>query len=1072
VAAMKWFDLSRFGAKLRVLPDSPLRGTSLTCLDIYDSQKFTSGWNWDHTEAHRQSLQDAWSEACQRLGFGGKGIVVYEDLPSGEKQRMTRFVSSRLQFNLKDIQALVPGVELDDLVMMDVDEIALRAAPAPEMPQAWQQFVQTVLAREAEGVWTPKVNPFARPWSEAQTFAEFRHSKAEGSGNPLITRRGLGGSSQLRHALDEASYRTNALVPFYVDEATALADGWRPDEIEQVDLPFALPLWVTDKGQVQALQDVRFVPELMDADPIHYLGAVKNGVVAGALREAQGIGRLVRERMEQWARWAANPATLDAPDSLWGTITEVAGAHADLCEKYPTVITSGLDELSDGKQAERRGQFRAKPLVELDRSAMFWLARLCARYAALSDEEMGVLHAALEAVLSRGHELMAEHLQAMAAQELAQATKVVQQSPERASASRSGVDAEGKPRHEDAGEKIGGARKDFAKRAMVAEDLEPMNDAERDLYVLKKNIWPSLDYSAMRASGVEAEAALGIKIVKDKLWTTPSARQRSVEDDALYIKAIAMVRDRMAGVKTLSEFNAACKDLFEIGCSEEHEKRDGVRVTDAGRITIFGTRLQRQWGSTVCDIFFDARSGRTPVAVGREIRRKIEIWNREPTEDEKWRSMVKAKVEKTQEKKDEERAKAEMDRELHRPHLARVERVGEDWRGGRDIVADDLLEHFGFRGVEFGNWLPQGERQQVLNMAFDSLCDLAAALKLPPKGLSLDGSLAVAFGSRGSGGKNAALAHYEPSRKVINLTRMNGAGSLAHEWWHALDDHLGNGAGFLSERVSGRNPVMGNLVGRMRRRLARPDEILDLTERNARQGLDNARSWLFGQPQEVRHQLFDVMNAEYARIEAALYDEARSRITVVQASPDYAKQGFDDDGAVDFAKSLSLADEVFETIRKHCPAKPALRKAKEKIEGNLRYMVANLGKAVTVKAARDLGVPLPELFRGRRNCLPSDFVQEAEKLDQTRSSPYWATTVELFARAGAAYVIDKIDEVGGRSDYLVYGADEYRYAGNEVGNPNPTGEDRKALAACFDALIADYRLVCLKEADQEALVEP
>lgn len=69
-------------------------------------------------------------------------------------------------------------------------------------------------------------------------------------------------------------------------------------------------------------------------------------------------------------------------------------------------------------------------------------------------------------------------------------------------------------------------------------------------------------------------------------------------------------------------------------------------------------------------------------------------------------------------------------------------------------------------------------------------------------------------------------------------------------------------------------------------------------------------------------------------------------------------------------------------------------------------------------------------------------------------------------------MIDKIDEVGGRSDYLVYGADEYRYAGNEVGNPNPTGEDRKALAACFDALIAEYRLVCLKEADQEALVEP
>ena len=28
-------------------------------------------------------------------------------------------------------------------------------------------------------------------------------------------------------------------------------------------------------------------------------------------------------------------------------------------------------------------------------------------------------------------------------------------------------------------------------------------------------------------------------------------------------------------------------------------------------------------------------------------------------------------------------------------------------------------------------------------------------------------------------------------RKVINLTKMHGAGSLAHEWWHGFDDYLG-----------------------------------------------------------------------------------------------------------------------------------------------------------------------------------------------------------------------------------------------------------------------------------------
>ncbi len=36
-----------------------------------------------------------------------------------------------------------------------------------------------------------------------------------------------------------------------------------------------------------------------------------------------------------------------------------------------------------------------------------------------------------------------------------------------------------------------------------------------------------------------------------------------------------------------------------------------------------------------------------------------------------------------------------------------------------------------------------------------------------------------------------------------NLTKMHGAGSLAHEWWHGLDDYLGTkmGAkGMLSEQ--------------------------------------------------------------------------------------------------------------------------------------------------------------------------------------------------------------------------------------------------------------------------------
>jgi len=66
--------------------------------------------------------------------------------------------------------------------------------------------------------------------------------------------------------------------------------------------------------------------------------------------------------------------------------------------------------------------------------------------------------------------------------------------------------------------------------------------------------------------------------------------------------------------------------------------------------------------------------------------------------------------------------------------------------------------------------------------------DLADLLNVPTRALSLAGKLSLAFGARGKG---TAAAHYEPSRVVINLTKTQGAGSLAHEWFHALDNYFG-----------------------------------------------------------------------------------------------------------------------------------------------------------------------------------------------------------------------------------------------------------------------------------------
>jgi len=117
-------------------------------------------------------------------------------------------------------------------------------------------------------------------------------------------------------------------------------------------------------------------------------------------------------------------------------------------------------------------------------------------------------------------------------------------------------------------------------------------------------------------------------------------------------------------------------------------------------------------------------------------------------------------------------------------------RVGENWRKGENITPETFAAVLPFRGVEFGNWVNQTERAALLNSAFDGFHDLASVLNIAPEAVTLSGSLAFAFASRGH---SSAAAHYEAARRVINLTKRAGAGCMAHEWFHAVDNYAAGG---------------------------------------------------------------------------------------------------------------------------------------------------------------------------------------------------------------------------------------------------------------------------------------
>lgn len=122
-------------------------------------------------------------------------------------------------------------------------------------------------------------------------------------------------------------------------------------------------------------------------------------------------------------------------------------------------------------------------------------------------------------------------------------------------------------------------------------------------------------------------------------------------------------------------------------------------------------------------------------------------------------------------------------------------------KGGRDISTDTatankavsyMVESLGMRGVQWGNSVTDDERQHHARMAAEAFSDLMDVLGFDQSQASLDGKLGLAIGARGKGN---ALAHYEPSTHVINLTRKGGVGSLAHEWGHFFDHHIAGSEG-------------------------------------------------------------------------------------------------------------------------------------------------------------------------------------------------------------------------------------------------------------------------------------
>ena len=642
---------------------------------------------------------------------------------------------------------------------------------------------------------------------------------------------------------------------------------------------------------------------------------------------------------------------------------------------------------------------------------------------------------------------------------------------------------------EDFGEKIGGARKDtWKERGLGVADFDNLSDTEKQAYTVKPQVFPKPDYQAWIDGGIPRELAWALKEVYDAITPKPNltrAQQADpVQRDAalrLYVEFVSKIRDALPNITNLDELRALKDTLLPRdsrgmtqpearAALELASKTRGYRYTLGGKMTPSSYDLyqykreleqntawpasQEAWqrmfsirkvpvGTVTSTRLPDGTYERKEVTAETpdnwQVIKSDGRWNVIVSDGHATREEAEAVAKRLAESK-----KGDKGGPLKRPLNPDARRVGPDYRNGRDVTGQDLLDTFGFRGGEFGNWTNEADRQQSLNQAYDGLLDLARVLNLPPKALSLNGELGIAFGARGSG---KASAHYEPAKVVINLTRTSGAGALAHEWAHAVDDYFGRmvtkgqigkyvshgakgTADFRAELAEAINAVMKAIDSRQ---TTAPEYIESLKTRNA-EAKKALESWL--------------KSVERVTAKLQLSQDSKNAVLELQEMLLGNKLPQIEEGGR--PNMTAVANEMLTIYALQAKAQ------KEHISwpvtggGKMSDLASGLGRH-----AGAIHFTNSELAKAEAGTIeiPTRMVETTFLKESKEQGDYWQRRHELFARAFEAFVEDSIRLEGNASPYLV----QSTFDSGAWGSLYPQGDERTATNEALRKMAATFK---------------
>jgi hypothetical protein len=315
----------------------------------------------------------------------------------------------------------------------------------------------------------------------------------------------------------------------------------------------------------------------------------------------------------------------------------------------------------------------------------------------------------------------------------------------------------------DCGETLEGARKHLAVK-FSREWYEQMeqNPSQAFEAICKDELLEDFRPADLREQGFSSESAYAIKLIWDRVSQRPEDDPKAREQ---FIKGVNELK--------LIFSDAFSKELFTdafVKLKDEYLKgyfAYGRRLEEDP--TLANYRFWLSLGERFKNIFLGKR--------GREagyysVYKKA--FSSEEGRDWNW---TEAKTRNNAQKENNERWERQVPEE--------VIRFSQEPSGVSK--PEDLIDLYGFRGVQFGNWVEDAAGRYHVLCCGNALSDLAEILRLPRQAIGMYGVLGIAFGARGSG---SASAHFEGGNNVINLTKHRGGGAKAHEWAHALDFNL------------------------------------------------------------------------------------------------------------------------------------------------------------------------------------------------------------------------------------------------------------------------------------------